>query len=141
MPDLVIGVKRMLSVEGSEIDEDDAPLQSPKTPGDREEAERLLRESSFSFSPPEYSPPALDAPEPQSGQLPQPRPLRPMRLGGEQYALVEINSRYSYMGNYIHCAIAHEARMSTSRLSPASAHVPPTGARRRRVVRSSARAL
>ena len=90
MPDLVIGVKRMHSVEGSEIDEDDAPLQSPKTPGDREEAERLLRESSFSFSPPgseEYSPPALDAPEPQSGQLPQPRPLRPMRLGGgHEYA-------------------------------------------------------
>jgi hypothetical protein len=85
MADLIIGVKRMHSVEGSEIDEDDAPLQSPKTPGDREEAERLLRESSFSFSPPgseEYSPPALDAPEPQSGQLPQPRPLRPMRLGG-----------------------------------------------------------
>ena len=85
MPDLVIGVKRMHSVEGSEIDEDDAPLQSPKTPGDREEAERLLRESSFSFSPPdsgEYSPPVLDALEPQSGQLPQPRPLRPMRLGG-----------------------------------------------------------
>ena len=85
MSDLVIGVKRMHSVEGSEIDEDDAPLQSPKTPGDREEAERLLRESSFSFSPPdsgEYSPPVLDAPEPQSGQLPQPRPLRPMRLGG-----------------------------------------------------------
>ena len=90
MSDLVIGVKRMHSVEGSEIDEDDAPLQSPKTPGDREEAERLLRESSFSFSPPgsdEYSPPALDAPEPQSGQLPQPRPLRPMRLGGgHEYA-------------------------------------------------------
>ena len=90
MPDLVIGVKRTHSVEGSEIDEDDAPLQSPKTPGDREEAERLLRESSFSFSPPgseEYSPPALDAPEPQSGQLPQPRPLRPMRLGGgHEYA-------------------------------------------------------
>ena len=90
MPDLVIGVKRMLSVEGSEIDEDDAPLQSPKTPGDREEAERLLRESSFSFSPQgsgEYSPPVLDAPEPQSGQLPQPRPLRPMRLGGgHEYA-------------------------------------------------------
>ena len=88
MPDLIIGVKH--SVEGSEIDEDDAPLQSPKTPGDREEAERLLRESSFSFSPPgsdEYSPPALDAPEPQSGQLPQPRPLRPMRLGGgHEYA-------------------------------------------------------
>lgn len=86
MPDLVI----VHSVEGSEIDEDDAPLQSPKTPGDREEAERLLRESSFSFSPPgseEYSPPALDAPEPQSGQLPQPRPLRPMRLGGgHEYA-------------------------------------------------------
>lgn len=87
MSDLVIGVKRMHSVEGSEIDEDDAPLQSPKTPGDREEAERLLRESSFSFSPPEYSPPVLDAPEPQSGQLPQPRPLRPMRLGGgHEYA-------------------------------------------------------
>ena len=91
MPDLVIGVKRVHSVEGSEIDEDDAPLQSPKTPGDREEAERLLRESSFSFSPPgsgeEYSPPVLDAPEPQSGQLPQPRPLRPMRLGGgHEYA-------------------------------------------------------
>ena len=90
MPDLVIGVKRTHSVEGSEIDEDDAPLQSPKTPGDREEAERLLRESSFSFSPPgsdEYSPPVLDAPEPQSGQLPQPRPLRPMRLGGgHEYA-------------------------------------------------------
>ena len=90
MPDLVIGVKRMHSVEGSEIDEDDAPLQSPKTPGDREEAERQLRESSFSFSPPgsaESSPPALDAPEPQSGQLPQPRPLRPMRLGGgHEYA-------------------------------------------------------
>ena len=30
MPDLVIGVKRMHSVEGSEIDEDDAPLQSPR---------------------------------------------------------------------------------------------------------------
>ena len=88
MPDLVIGVKRVHSVEGSEeIDEDDAPLQSPKTPRDREEAERLLRESSFSFSPPEYSPPVLDAPEPQSGQLPQPRPLRPMRLGGgHEYA-------------------------------------------------------
>ena len=90
MPDLVIGVKRMHSVEGSEYDDDDAPLQSPKTPGDREEAERLLRESSFSFSPPgsdEYSPPVLDAPEPQSGQLPQPRPLRPMRLGGgHEYA-------------------------------------------------------
>ena len=87
MADLIIGVKRMHSVEGSEIDEDDAPLQSPKTPRDREEAERLLRESSFSFSPPEYSPPVLDAPEPQSGQLPQPRPLRPMRLGGgHEYA-------------------------------------------------------
>ena len=87
MPDLVIGVKRMHSVEGSEIDEDDAPLQSPKTPRDREEAERLLRESSFSFSPPESSPPVLDAPEPQSGQLPQPRPLRPVRLGGgHEYA-------------------------------------------------------
>ena len=89
MPDLVIGVKRMHSVEGSEIDEDDAPLQSPKTPRDREEAERLLRESSFSFSPGsgEYSPPVLDALEPQSGQLPQPRPLRPMRLGGgHEYA-------------------------------------------------------
>ena len=90
MSDLVIGVKRTHSVEGSEIDEDDAPLQSPKTPRDREEAERLLRESSFSFSPPgsgEDSPPVLDAPEPQSGQLPQPRPLRPMRLGGgHEYA-------------------------------------------------------
>ena len=89
MADLIIGVKRMHSVEGSEIDEDDAPLQSPKTPRDREEAERLLRESSFSFSPPgsDYSPPVLDAPEPQSGQLPQPRPLRPMRLGGgHEYA-------------------------------------------------------
>ena len=83
MADLIIGVKRMHSVECSEIDEDDA-LQSPKTPGDREEAERLLRESSFSFSPPAAR--VLPAGARRAGAAERAAaaaaPAAPMRLGG-----------------------------------------------------------
>ena len=78
MADLIIGVKRMHSVEGSEIDEATRRCSLPR----RRVTARRRSAGGVELSPPPGSSAGARRAGPQSGQLPQPRPLWPTRLGG-----------------------------------------------------------